>query len=351
MISYVLQKGWIDKEEESQVVPTYEEIVNVEEDAEGLERAEQFERAHNFRFQEPDGTHLQTFPRDIDTTLRRKEDKRKEDRKRRAERQAEEKLQKIEQLKRLKNLKKKQILEKLEKVQITSGCSLEKLRHHLQLNKEFDSEEFNDQMHYIFDETYYESNEEISLKKPRFEHDPLIDNENDDHCEEDHEEKERTKHFSSKISKRQSIHTSEKMISDQIHHQVPSLDKTKEKLNSLDRTTRQNLERDLEDYHNIGYEDILGDMPTRFKYRQVKPAKYGLTVEEILLSDDKDLNARISLKKMAPYRETNRKLSSQQSISSSHSTLKTDKTISNGKLSESRLQSYQTHKKHHSNRT
>lgn len=43
-------------------------------------------------------------------------------------------------------------------------------------------------------------------------------------------------------------------------------------------------------------------MPTRFHYAKVAPSSFALTPSEILLATDTELNAYISLRKMAPYR-------------------------------------------------
>ncbi|KAH6763146.1 hypothetical protein C2S52_020579 [Perilla frutescens var. hirtella] len=63
------------------------------------------------------------------------------------------------------------------------------------------------------------------------------------------------------------------------------------------------MEQFLEVYYKLDYEDTIGDLKTRFKYKPVKPKRYGLATEEVLTLDDKELNQYVSLKKLAPYRE------------------------------------------------
>jgi protein KRI1 len=62
-------------------------------------------------------------------------------------------------------------------------------------------------------------------------------------------------------------------------------------------------EKMLDELYKLDYEDIIGDMPTRFKYRKVQPNRYGLTPEEILYARDTTLKQFVSLKRMAPYDE------------------------------------------------
>ena len=86
-------------------------------DEEEVEKQEEYERKYNFRFEEPDGCDIASYPRKMIDSVRVGDNSRKEKRKEKEKRKLSEKEKKREEIKRLKNLKKQEILEKLNKIQ------------------------------------------------------------------------------------------------------------------------------------------------------------------------------------------------------------------------------------------
>lgn len=53
---------------------------------------------------------------------------------------------------------------------------------------------------------------------------------------------------------------------------------------------------------NSDFEDIVGDLPTRFHYRETVPNDYGLSAEELLMATDEELDKWVSLHETVAYK-------------------------------------------------
>ncbi len=152
----------VEIESEKKVDPVK---VDLSEDEEIIENQENFEKKYNFRFEEPDPEFIKSYPRTINDTLRRKENKRKLKREEYKKRKEGEKQKKKEEIKRLKNLKKQEIIEKIDKIKKITGNDDLNLDID-DLDKDFDASEYDKRMQEIFDGKYYQNN--IDDAKPVF---------------------------------------------------------------------------------------------------------------------------------------------------------------------------------------
>ncbi|KAI9105939.1 KRI1-like family C-terminal-domain-containing protein [Phlyctochytrium arcticum] len=298
LMNYILSRGWMDKE--ATRTPTYDEIVGEDDisDVEAVEAAEEFERKHNFRFEEEGSTQIVTHAREIDGTLRRKDDKRKRQRESKASRQSEEALKKAEELKRLKNLKKEEIMKRLEKIKEIAGTDIPGLEESDLLN-DFDANEFDQKMAQAFDEQYYDKEEENL--KPDFGDDIDISDIAPDL-------KSSADYYGADAEGNENLLMDADYLPGGEYYEGEDAatgveeDTKSGKANGANGEKEQSLEEYLEEYYQLDYEDMIGDMPTRFKYRKVDSESYGLKPDEILEAEDADLNELIGLKKLAPFR-------------------------------------------------
>ncbi|KAI0090595.1 KRI1-like family C-terminal-domain-containing protein [Irpex rosettiformis] len=59
----------------------------------------------------------------------------------------------------------------------------------------------------------------------------------------------------------------------------------------------------MDELYGLEFKDMVGDMPTRFKYTKVGLNMFALSPVDILLSTDAEFNQYVGLKKLAPYRK------------------------------------------------
>lgn len=300
-------KLWIDRDKEKR--PIEDDLVGISDDEELLEKQEDYEREYNFRFEENASDQVLGHSRFMEGSVRKETNARKQQRERKKERLAQAELERREEVKRLKNLKKKEIQERLDKIREIAGVSGESIPlTEEDLEEDFDPDEFDKKMKAAFGDTYYEAEDadpgfgsdgdesESDLEKPDFQkEDELLGLPKDWDVIKSNDGflAEREKRLKSKV------HDEGDGDDDQLLLQNGKK-KRKRKLSLKEKVA---LDKELEELYKLDYEDAIGDLKTRFKYRDVAPRKYGLSAAHILMMDDKELNQYVSLKKLAPYRE------------------------------------------------
>ncbi|ERL90884.1 hypothetical protein D910_08229 [Dendroctonus ponderosae] len=303
---YFLNKRYLE-EDRGDHIPTYEEIVNPIDETE-LEKQEEFEHKFNFRFEEPDQDFIKRYPRTIENSIRRTDDKRKAKRAETKERKKREKEEKMAEIKKMQELKRKEIEEKLQKLKEVTGAT-DLAFGDEDVDGEFDPEAHDKRMQSLFNDEFYQGQE--TDEKPEF---PDIDKEleienwsrwqNEEksevspHCEDDNFNMD-ADYDPATVSKQEAADGSKGKRKRKKKSKVAeALSRPKPKFDPNEKE----YEKYFDEYYKLDCEDIIGDLPCRFKYREVIPNDFGLTVEEILLANDKELNKWCSIKKTVQRR-------------------------------------------------
>lgn len=252
-------------------------------------------------------------------SMRRKDDRRKLKRQEVRERKLQEKEQKKEEINRLKALKKKEILEKLQKLKEVTGNDQLGIAD-ADIEGDFDPQEHDRRMNAIFNNEYYEQEAEES--KPEDPLDEELELEDWDQWQgEDEEANEEGGEVEQDWSQNDNTYAGYNGDAGENQDDFEWTGETKGKRRKKSHFAKvvsrkkplfdpssKTFEEYFDEYYKLDFEDIVGGMPTRFRYRSVIPNDFGLTTEEILAAKDKELNRWCSVKKTCQYRTENEEM-------------------------------------------
>jgi len=300
-------------------IPTNRELHPFESDDEDEdERAEAFEEAYNFRFEDPNKANerITTHARDATNqqSVRREEkSSRKKHREAERLRKEEEKKQRETEKNRLRKLKVEQLQEKVNQIKEVAGFRASQFTDEdwaRFLDDNWDDRNWEQEMQKRFGEDYYAEEEGAGSddesggkkkkpKKPTWDDDiditdivPDFDAENprptmeesdaemDDAADGEGSSSKKSKAQEKRDQKREA--RKDRMRIEEAADRNLDLD-----INLLPGATKKNA--------------------TRFRYRETSPQSFGLSARDILMADDTHLNKFAGLKKLASFRDEEKK--------------------------------------------
>ena len=302
------------------------------DDEEEEERAEKFEAAYNLRFEDPQGSNeiLRSYARDVVAarSVRREEPRgRKKQREAEREKKEAEKRQRGEERARLRKLKIEEMEEKLQKIKKVAGLKGQTLKDEEWvkfLDEGWDDSTWETEMNKRFGDDYYAQLEAGSeqdsetektkgslykkrkLKKPKWDDDIDI---TDIIPEFEDEEASRKKPvFTSFDSESES---DEDESGSAARKSKSSKERKQDKLakKKAARLERKKIEELVD--NQLDFNDAIlpktSKQPSIFRYRETSPTSFGLTARDILMAPDASLNQFAGLKKLATFRDTEKK--------------------------------------------
>ncbi|KAK8153768.1 KRI1-like family C-terminal-domain-containing protein [Phyllosticta citrichinensis] len=304
----------------------------LESDDEDEDRREQFEFAYNMRFEDPETANekLKTYARDaVANQSVRREDKsgRKKQREKEREKKEAQKSQRDEEKARLRKLKIDEMEEKVQKIKEAAGLSSKEFKMDEWadvLDADWDDGKWEEVMRKKFGEDYYDENEEGALsededvqkkskkpKKPKWDDDIDI---KDIVSEFEDEEKPKISLSDLEDEEEGGVAIPDDAEAMDIDEDDTSSKKKKsKKQENIDAKRDARRERRL--IENLVDQNLEVELaarqtsknPNAFRYRETSPTSFGLTARDILLADDTQLNQFAGLKKLAAWREPEKK--------------------------------------------
>lgn len=207
-------------------------------------------------------------------------------------RQEDERKRREEELRRLRALKRQEIENKLREIQEIGGVDT-KLVNKINLDEDWDPDKYDAEMASVFNDDYYGEDEEDPDVKPDIRLDDILD---DDELPEEVKKEMEEEEDANSGDEEKEEEDEEEENDEEVTNETPEENEELKK-------RREEAEKLVDELYNLDYEDMIGDTPVRFHYTKVRPTSYGLTTSDILQADDSELRKYVSMKKLAPYRD------------------------------------------------
>jgi len=304
------------------------------DDSEDEARAEQFEHAYNLRFEDPKASNekLMTFSRDVAKQSVRRDDLsgRKKQREKEREKKDAEKKQRDEEKARLRRFKIEEVEEKVKKIKEAAGLRGEALDLNewgKVLEEDWDDDRWEEEMQKRFGDGYYaekdarlEEDEEAKVdtsskkvKKPKWDDDIDIKDLVPDFKDEEEAEKP-----AFTLSDDEEDEAAEAPEGDEDGMDIDAdAEGSGKRKTKKDRLKEQADKKRIARKERMAIEelvdnDLAASLPANsksvgFRYRETSPDAFGLTPRDILFADDSALNQFAGLKKMAAFRDEDKK--------------------------------------------
>ncbi|EXJ82042.1 hypothetical protein A1O1_08110 [Capronia coronata CBS 617.96] len=278
------------------------------DDDEEERRADEFEEAYNLRFEDPEKSNekLRSHARDLAAKYSvRREEANPRQKKREAEkaRKEAEKQQRREEKARLRKLKIEELEEKVRKIKKAAGIKTDDIQPedwaHL-VDEDWDDAQWEAEMQKRFGDEYYaekevgsdeseaeSGNKKKKIRKPKFDDDIDIKD-----IVPDFDESEKP---AIDLSDPEASAPTEK-----------SGKKLKEDKKRDAKKERRIIEQLVDKQLQLELDNSMSKK-VGFRYRETSPKSFGLTARDILLADDKQLNEFVGLKKLASFRDPEKK--------------------------------------------
>ncbi|KAH6642768.1 ribosome biogenesis protein-like protein Kri1 [Boeremia exigua] len=296
---------------------------------------DEYEHAYNTYFEDTTGTNekLTTYARDAvaATTVRRDEgNNRKKARDAARAKREEERKEREGDLARLRKLKVEEMEAKVQQIRKIGGLSGRDFKMDEWkdvLEAEWSDDQWDREMEKRFGESYYneadagsESDDAASSKKSKKPKKPKFDDDIDikdlipDFKDDDEDERPTLSSDDEEDEDAMDVDAQESATKPKSSKKLKQEKADAKAAARRDRRLIENLVNE-----NLKYETALAAKPSktpaRFRYRETSPTTFGLTARDILLADDKQLNEFAGLKKLASFRDADKKKKDKKHLS------------------------------------